>query len=155
MAQANTKPQMVSFEKNGIRHVREVKPGEDAQEVLARPTEADLKAKRIKEETEAVDRIPGSAAVMAYAQGMKWELKSQGIRFPLAVYEYTKKKMEGEAQPFKHALRTLKEEEGSGRPDPKKVKTLNVCPKCKGRFKRVDIHVKHCTATTEWPPVLA
>lgn len=148
MAQA-AKKVMVQFEKNGIRHVREVKPGEDAQEVLSRPTEADLKAKRIKDETAALEKIPNSADVMAYAAGMKWELKSQGIRFPLEVYEYTKKKMEGEAVPFKHAIRSLKEEESGRRPDPKNLERLNVCPKCKKGFKRLDMHIRACAANTD------
>ena len=156
MAQANKKPVMVQFEKNGIRHVREVKEGEDVQEVLARPTMADLKQRRIKDEEAILARIPDSADVMAYAHVIKFELKQAGIRFPCEVYEYTKKRMEGEAQPFKTAIKAVREDENR-RPDPAKTKTLNVCPKCKQRFKRVDMHLRACTGTldTFTPPSVA
>ena len=140
------KKEMVQFtDKNGIRHVREVKPGEDAQEVLSRPTDAQLKQKRIQEEQATLAKIANADDVMAFAHTIKFELKQNGKRFPLEVYEYTKRRMEGEAKPFKHAIRELREDEAnSRRPNPEHLKSLNVCPKCHGTYKILHPHLRWC-----------
>lgn len=140
-----SKIQTVKFEKNGIMHVRVVPPGEDQQAILSRPTEVELKHKRIADEDAILAKIPNSADVLAFAHTLKRELKAKGLRFPLEVYEYTKKRMEGEAQPFKHAIRAVRDEGLDLRPDPEDLKPLNVCPRgCGFKGKRVDIHMKHC-----------
>lgn len=138
------KRQFVSFEKLGIRHVREVLPGEDAQEVLSRPTPMDLKNKRTADEQAQIEQFANYETVSAYMALMKPELKARGLRYPMEKYRAALERMKAEAAPVEHAVSTALRKVRDTSPNEEELKPYRVCPKCNQGFKRLDLHVKHC-----------